>query len=352
MSFLKKFEDMNLFGSNDQTSGGTYTNKALIKIKKRTVFSLRTSYEMPYFLTYAIFSTQTDITFLTGTRGNDSYGRPPPPPPQQSGYGGAPYGQQPPYGQQSYGQQSYGQQPPYGGQPGYNQPQSSYPPQQSYNATPPPSGPPSAPPSSFRPPPGPPPPLPAGWIQQWDSYNQRAFYVDQSSGNSQWEAPYAPGSDASRGGPAGGYYQGGNAGYQDYAPPAGPPPPGPSGGNQYYVEEKVEEKKSSNTGKIIAGVAAGAVGGAILEHMWGTYYLFPFPICAFLSIFYSKAWTSLKLTDVITDKHEERKEEEEHSSSSSDTESVREARENYDHAREQYEEAGERYEEAYEERYE
>ncbi|GAD94178.1 hypothetical protein MGYG_06573 [Paecilomyces variotii No. 5] len=164
-----------------------------------------------------------------GSRGYDSYGRPPPPPPQDS-YG-APYGQQP----------SYPPQQPYG-QPGYGQP--SYPPQQSYGA----------PPSSYRPPPVAPPPLPAGWIQQWDSYSQRGFYVDQSTGRSQWEAPYMPGPgyDSSRGEPYGGY-----------APPPGPPP------GEYYVEERKEEKHS-DTGKIIAagaiGVAAGAVGGAFLEH--------------------------------------------------------------------------------------
>lgn len=69
-----------------------------------------------------------------------------------------------------------------------------------------------------------------------------------------------PGPDSSRGEPYGGY-----------APPAGPPP-----GGEYYVEERKEEKHS-NTGKYIAagaiGVAAGAVGGALLEHEFRKFLL-------------------------------------------------------------------------------
>ena len=57
-------------------------------------------------------------------------------------------------------------------------------------------GPPSGPPPS-NPQDG----LPKGWIARWDSQSQHWFYVEESSGRTQWDRP----------------------GQQNYAPPANPP---------------------------------------------------------------------------------------------------------------------------------
>ncbi|KAJ3075138.1 hypothetical protein HDU98_009092 [Podochytrium sp. JEL0797] len=93
-----------------------------------------------------------------------------------------------PQQQQQQQQQQY-QQAPYPGQPQYSnglpgqqpQPQQGYP-QQPYQSQNPQQQ------------------LPPGWIVQWNQQYQRNFYVETSSGKSQWEAPI-------------------------FAPPPGPPPP-------------------------------------------------------------------------------------------------------------------------------
>ncbi|KAJ5633326.1 hypothetical protein N7490_009665 [Penicillium lividum] len=165
-------------------------------------------------------------------------------------YGGDPYARppsdRPPYDRPPY-QQQY-QQPPYDRPPydrGY-----------------------SGPPPGARPPPGPPPPLPPGWHQEWEPNARRAFWVEDATGRPQWEPPFGPGMDYSRGPPGppepqGGYYN---------APP-GPPPGaydqrGP-GGYDYQQQQQQPEQKS-NTGKYIAaglaGVAIGGLGGAFIEH--------------------------------------------------------------------------------------
>lgn len=195
--------------------------------------------------------------------GGDPYSRPPPGPPQP--YGAPPY-QQPPYGQPP-------QQPPYQQQPydqqGYDRP--------SYDRAPY-----SAPPPQARPPPGPPPPLPQGWHQEWEPSARRAFWVEQSTGRSEWELrSQAQGS---------GYYDGSRsvpppASQGGYYPPPGPPPPQPGYDNRSpgpYAPypppgEPVPEKKSSNAGKYLAagaaGLALGGIGAAIYEHE--SEFLFP-----------------------------------------------------------------------------
>ncbi|KAI2111982.1 hypothetical protein LOY91_006898, partial [Ophidiomyces ophidiicola] len=36
------------------------------------------------------------------------------------------------------------------------------------------------------------PPLPPGWTSQWSPEHQRPYYIDQSTGRSQWEPPAMP----------------------------------------------------------------------------------------------------------------------------------------------------------------
>ncbi|KAI9672325.1 MAG: hypothetical protein M1817_003347 [Caeruleum heppii] len=163
-----------------------------------------------------------------------------------------------------------GQQPPYGGQASYGQPPpQSYP--QSY-------APPSSTPNQDA--------LPPGWIKQWDSASQRFFYVDQSTGKTQWEPPtfsahpppsapggYAPPSgahDAPRG-EASGYYSG--AGHSPMPP--GAPPSGNPYGQQLHPEQGDKAKKEKDKGKggmmagAAGGLAVGAVGGALVGHAMG-----------------------------------------------------------------------------------
>ncbi|CAI7637773.1 unnamed protein product [Penicillium crustosum] len=181
----------------------------------------------------------------------DPYARPPPDRPPYDPYGRPPAD---PYARPP--QDGYDRPPYDGGRPAYDR------------------GPYSAPPPLARPPPGPPPPLPQGWVQEWEPSARRAFYIEQATGRSQWEAPYQqPGysgyNDGSRSvpppEPQGGYY----------APPPGPPPVpydnrGPS---QDYYQQPEPEKKSSNAGKYLAagaaGLAVGGLGGALIAHELG-----------------------------------------------------------------------------------
>lgn len=165
-------------------------------------------------------------------------------PPYQPG----PYGQPPYYGPPG----GYAPQPPYDSHPPYGGS-----PQPPYDTRPPYS----APPPSSRAPPGPPPPLPVGWIQEWEPGFRRAYYLEEATGRTQWETPFESGYEGSRSGPEPSGYYGG-------APPAGyyPPPDQPP-----YEQEK----KHSDKGKLLAGGAAGlalgAVGGAILGHELGMF---------------------------------------------------------------------------------
>lgn len=111
------------------------------------------------------------------------------------------------------------------------------------------------------PPPGPPPPegLPYPWVGRWDERERRWYYVNEQTGQTTWERPYGGG------GPSGyppqqgyGYGQEGYRGEGGYGQPQG------YGGG--YGEPQYE-KKDNHTGlKVAGGVAAGALGGALLMH--------------------------------------------------------------------------------------
>ncbi|KAJ5726897.1 hypothetical protein N7493_005924 [Penicillium malachiteum] len=139
-----------------------------------------------------------------------------------------------------YGGDPYNRPPPPGyGQPPYGQP---------YNQGPP--GPPLA-----RPPPGPPPPLPPGWYQQWEPNAQRAFWVEEATGRSQWEAPYGYGFAGDRGGPP-------PAGYYNQGPP--PAPYGGGGGYDNYPPQQAPQEQQSSSGSGVGKMVMAGIGGAAL----------------------------------------------------------------------------------------
>lgn len=92
--------------------------------------------------------------------------------------------------------------------------------------------------------------MPPGWITQWDQNSQRWYYVDQSTGRSQWDPPVH--SPAPQG---------------PYAPPPGTPTHDerglfgstPNGGHDSFGEHK--EKKEKNKGHSTAAMAAAGIGG-------------------------------------------------------------------------------------------
>ncbi|KAL4767978.1 hypothetical protein BDW60DRAFT_135324 [Aspergillus nidulans var. acristatus] len=186
------------------------------------------------------------------------YGERPPAPYERPPYDRPPY-ERPPYERPPYEEhRSYDSRSPYD-QPPYEE-------SRSYDSRPPYE----RPPPSARPPSYPPPPLPIGWIQEWEPRARRAFYIETATGRSEWTLPADVSyGEASRSGP-GEYY-------------ASPPPPAPAYPPQEYGapayppqdqgyggEYQKEEKKHSDTGKLLAagaaGLAIGAVGGAILGH--------------------------------------------------------------------------------------
>ncbi|KAL8807172.1 MAG: hypothetical protein Q9182_000854 [Xanthomendoza sp. 2 TL-2023] len=145
---------------------------------------------------------------------------------------------------------SLSQQTPYGQQPQYNNPQT-------YGAPPP-----------LHSTPGGPPRLPPGWISQWDPNTQRYYYLEQSTGRTQWDPPQHP---------IGGYpppMSGGGGGYSNYQ---NQPQPAP-----YTQETKpiisdtpnkdlpTKPAKKDGKGNMLAagagGLAVGAVGGAMIGH--------------------------------------------------------------------------------------
>lgn len=147
------------------------------------------------------------------------------------------------------------------------------------------------------------PQLPPGWVQQWDQNSQRSYYLERSTGRSQWEPPanqhqglQSPpyqGQDYNRqalsrdqssylndqGYPPtqGRDYNQGPNNYDQAGPkqnPMSPPPVAVShpGGPNYPIEavENGEKKKSdSNLGAIAAagagGLLIGALAGAAME---------------------------------------------------------------------------------------
>lgn len=134
-----------------------------------------------------------------------------------------------------------------------------------------------APPPPYNPP-ADKPPLPAGWIPQWDDYYQRWFYVEEATGRSQWEAPgYEHAAAAGYGGDTRGHGSE-QYGYGGYAVPYGGHGgyKGEYGHEGEYMEEK--KKKKMSKGKILgaaaAGVAVGAIAGAVIAHEIGMFTLF------------------------------------------------------------------------------
>ena len=197
----------------------------------------------------------------------DYYGERPPapyerPPYDRPPYDGAPPAERPHYERPPYERPPYEEHRSYESRPPYERPP--YEESRSYDSRPPYSG----PPPSARPPSYPPPPLPIGWIQEWEPRARRAFYVETATGRSEWTLPddvsYG---EASRSGP-GEYYAPPPPAPayppQEYGAPAYPPQ------DQGYGGEYQKEEKKSDTGKILAagaaGLAIGAVGGAILGH--------------------------------------------------------------------------------------
>lgn len=176
-------------------------------------------------------------------------------PPYNPGYDRPPY-ERPPYERPPYEEHrgSPYERPPYEGERSG-----------SYDSRPPYS---SAPPSA-RPPHYPPPPLPYGWVQEWEPRERRAFFVETATGRSEWTLP----ADAAYGEQS----RGGGEPYPPPVPAAYPPhesggyppqyPPHEGYGGEYPEEKK---KEKSDTGKYLAagaaGLAIGAVGGAILGH--------------------------------------------------------------------------------------
>ncbi|KAK2040525.1 hypothetical protein LZ31DRAFT_40601 [Colletotrichum somersetense] len=200
-----------------------------------------------------------DQQHQTGQRG---YGDPS----QQHQYGG--YGGGAPPSNNPYPSQA---QPQSG--PGYG-----YGGQSSYAQAPPPAPQSAAPPMAA-------PPVSSGWLVQWDTTHNRWFYVDQSTGRSQWEHPspptgpqgpssYAPppSSDTRAFGGDQGHGYGSPAPSYGGAAPYGQPPYGQApydqqGGTNPYGEK--DKKKSNSSGMLLGaagGLAVGAVGGALIAN--------------------------------------------------------------------------------------
>ncbi|KAK8145965.1 hypothetical protein G3M48_003788 [Beauveria asiatica] len=157
-------------------------------------------------------------------------------------------GQYPPQ-QQGYGYQGQQQQPP-------PSQYSSPPPQDQYGSPPP--APPYQPPQDK-------PPIPREWRPFYDHHQQRWYYVNETSRETQWEAPgyYAP---SSLGGDTRDAYppSGPPPGHYAYSPPPGPPS-GPPPGQYAYSPPPGPPSgatKSSGGGMGMAGgMALGAVAG-------------------------------------------------------------------------------------------
>ncbi|KAI0970420.1 hypothetical protein F4678DRAFT_436771 [Xylaria arbuscula] len=186
-----------------------------------------------------------------------SYGSPPPP----EGYRQESYGSPPP--PEGHYQQSYSAPRPHSrGYPDQYQQQ-----QEHYGSPPPPSQEPVYSHPEGRP------PLPPGWIPQWDQKYQRWYYAEEATGHTQWEAPgsrtsesrgWAPSGDygaASHGAPGyGGYENRGSSGY-------GYEQHGGGGYGGYNPDSQPVEKKKDHTLLYAAGgLAAGAIGGALIAN--------------------------------------------------------------------------------------
>lgn len=205
--------------------------------------------------------------------------------PQSYGYSGEQsYGHAPP--PEDYRQHSYGSPPPpegyrqqsYGGPP----PAAAYREQSYGNPTPPGQDPIYEHPSGK-------PPLPSGWIPQWDRQYQRWYYAEEATGRTQWEAPGARGSESRGWGPSGddGNVSHGGPGYDGYGHESGQSAghydargsgygqyPSEGRGEHYESGPVKEKKKKDNTLLYAAGgLAAGAIGGALIAQALGMSHL-------------------------------------------------------------------------------
>ncbi|KAF9885652.1 hypothetical protein FE257_012743 [Aspergillus nanangensis] len=108
---------------------------------------------------------------------------------------------------------------------------------------------------------GPPQDLPYPWVARWDDRDQRWFFVNEQTGQSSWTHPgqgYAGGAQppSSYGQPYGQQpsygYDGSRTG--DYYPDQQPPP------------AQKDNSKLYAAGGVAAGLAVGAIGGAVLMH--------------------------------------------------------------------------------------
>lgn len=146
----------------------------------------------------------------------------------------------------------------------------------------------------------PPPSVPDGWLAKYDSNYKTYYYVDLSTGKSQWEAPAGVGSKSASGNPpayssqqqqpqpqqqANRGYQGGYAPQQSYGPGPGAygGAPGyggyPQGGGGYYpqqaypqqqpiyAQQQQQPARRSNWGGAAMGAGAGLLGGMLIGDM-------------------------------------------------------------------------------------
>ncbi|PNY27075.1 Uncharacterized protein TCAP_02996, partial [Tolypocladium capitatum] len=105
----------------------------------------------------------------------------------------------------------------------------------------------ASPPTPAYQPPSDKPPLPRGWTPLFDQQHQRWYYVEEATGQTQWEAP-------------------------GYDPP--PPPRGsrPGDDRRAYGQGYEVNKQKTGGGKggvllgATGGLAVGAIGGALLHH--------------------------------------------------------------------------------------
>lgn len=89
--------------------------------------------------------------------------------------------------------------------------------------------------------------LPPGWIKQWDSTSQRWYFVEQTTGRTQWEPPVLLAQ---------------SYGEQNTYPPTG-------GHYEQHHDSTMKAKGHSTMGAAAGGLAVGAVGGALVGHALG-----------------------------------------------------------------------------------
>ncbi|KAJ4985324.1 hypothetical protein SVAN01_09175 [Stagonosporopsis vannaccii] len=126
-----------------------------------------------------------------------------------------------------------------------------------------------------------PPPVSPPWYAEWDSRDNRWFFVNQHTGERTYQYPGPGNQNQGAYGQQGGYDQRSAYGQPGYGQPQGGygggyGQPGGYGESQgysqqgsyggSYASQEQPKKESSNAWKYAAGGAAGLVGGAILMH--------------------------------------------------------------------------------------